>query len=155
MKKIFRAFICVALFGLSAIVNAAEMSESAFKSWMKSITIDGKKCYGVEKDGKALNAMFINPANPAVGGRMIQIMPLKEFESIQKTVANPKMQMGPTKGFVFKGMRTVVVDTGPEIGMMVFVEAKNINKTFAMSFPSKSSQAVIENGLVKTGLYQK
>jgi len=148
-------FAVGAFLGLSAIVSAAEISESAFKSWMKSITIDGKKCYGVEKDGKALNAMFINPANPAVGGRMIKIEPLKEFESVQKTLNNPKMQMGPTKGFVFKGMRTVVVDTGPEIGMMVFVEAKNINKAFAMSFPSKSSQAVIENGLVKTGLYQK
>jgi len=153
MKLVRFAF--VALLGLSTIVSAGEMNEAAFKSWMKSITVDGKKLYAVEKEGTALNAMFVNPANPAVGGRMIKIEPLKEFESIQKTVSNPKMQMGPTKGFVFKGMRTVVVDTGPEIGMMVFVEAKNINKAFAMSFPPKSSQMVIENGLVKTGLYQK
>jgi hypothetical protein len=151
----FVSFAVAAFLGLSSIVSAAEMNEVAFKSWMKSITVDGKKFYAVEKDGNELNAMFINPANPAVGGRMIKIAPLKEFESIQKTVGNPQMQMGPTKGFMFKGMRTVAVDTGPEIGMLVFVEAKNINKAFSMNFPSKSSQAVIENGLVKTGVYQK
>lgn len=148
-------FALVAFLGLSTMVSAGEMNEAAFKNWMKSITVDGKKLYAVEKEGMALNAMFINTANPSVGGRMIKIEPIKEFESIYKTVSNPKMQMGPTKGFVFKGMRTVVVDTGPEIGMMVFVEAKNIDKSFVMSFPPKSSQSVIENGLVKTGLYQK
>lgn len=148
-------FAVVAFLGLSAIVNAGEMSESAFNGWMKSITIDGKKCYGVEKDGKALIAVFINPVNPAIGGRMIKIEPLKEFENIQKTLNNPKMQMGPTKGFTFKGMRTVSVEAGPDIGVLVFVEAKNINKQFTMHFPTKSSQLMIENGLVKTGLYEK
>lgn len=151
----FVVMVVVAFLGLSVILSAEEMSESAFKDWMKSITVDGKKLYAVEKDGMALNAMFVNPSSPFIGGRMIKIEPIKEFESIQKTVNNPKMQMGPTSGFVFKGMRTVVVDIGPEIGMMVFVEAKNIHKAFSMSFPSKSSQAVIENGLVETGLYEK
>jgi len=147
--------VLVLVLGFSTSLMAGEMNEDAFKSWMSGITLDGKKFYTVEKDGETIQAIFTNPANPSVGPRMVSISSMKEFEAIQKTVNNPQMQMGPTRGFVFQGMRTVVVDTRMESGLMVFVEAKNINRTFVMTFPPESSQSAIESGLVKTGLYQK
>lgn len=152
-----RSKILVAFFMsmLSGLVMAAEMSEAGFKSWMSSISIDGTRFHGIEKDGSTLNAMFINPARPDVGGRMVSISPLKAFLDFQKMLDNPKMRMGPTYGFSFQGMRTVVVDTQSEIGIMAAVEAKNINKTFVLSFPPKTTQTAIEATLQKIGLSQK
>ncbi len=143
------------LLALIGGVQAAELNEAGFRSWMSSISIDGKRFHVIEKDGAALNAMFINPARPEVGGRMVSLAPLKSFLDYQKMLDNPKMRMGPTYGFVFQGMRTVVVDTQSEIGIMAVVEAKNINRTFVLSFPPKTNQAAIEAALLKTGLYQK
>jgi len=144
-----------ALLGLASVVYAGEMNEAKFKAWMSNITIDGKSFFALEKEGASLLAMFVDPANPAVGSRMIAMAPIQEFNDYQKTVGNPKMQMGPTQGFVYQGMRTVVVDTTSEIGIITAVEAININKTIVMSFPPQSTRPVIEAGLAKTGLYQK
>ena len=143
------------LLGFSSIVYAGEMNDTQFKAWMSGIAVDGKTFYTMEIEGAARQAMFVNPTNPSVGSRMIAMVPIKEFNDYQKTVENPKMQMGPTQGFVYQGMRTVVIDTMSEIGLMAAVEAKNINKTIVMTFPSQSSRAVIEAGLAQTGLYQK
>jgi hypothetical protein len=143
------------LLGFSSIVYAGEMNDTQFKAWMSGIAVDGKTFYTMEKEGATRQAMFVNPTNPSVGSRMIAMAPIKEFNDYQKTVENPKMQMGPTQGFVYQGMRTVVIDTMSEIGLMAAVEAKNINKTIVMTFPSQSSRTVIEAGLAQTGLYQK
>jgi hypothetical protein len=39
--------------------------------------------------------------------------------------------------------------------MLVAVEAKAINKTITVSFPSKSTQAAIEAGLTRVGVADK
>ena len=65
------------------------------------------------------------------------------------------MRMGPTQGFSFKGLRVITVDTQSEIGMLVAVEVKAINKTITVSFPSKSTQAAIEAGLTRVGVADK
>jgi len=147
--------IALIVLSMPATLMAGEMDEVKFKAWMSDLSIDGLKFYQIEKDGETMNAMFINPAKPDTGGRMISISPIKAFDDYQKMVENPKMRMGPTEGFIFNGFRTVLIDTQSEIGKMVAVEAKNINKTVVVSFPSKASKALIEETLVKTGLYQK
>lgn len=154
---IMKRRISLALCGLvlSTAVMAADMSEAQFKSWMSSISIDGLKFYEIEKDGSKLQASFINPAAPHVGARMVVMSPLGEFSDYQKMLDNPKMRMGPTQGFAFKGLRVVVVDTQSEIGMLAAVEAKAINRTITVSFPSKSSQASIEAGLGRIGIADK
>ena len=49
----------------------------------------------------------------------------------------------------------ITVDTQSEIGMLVAVEAKAINKTITVSFPSKSTPAAIEAGLTRVGVADK
>jgi len=147
--------IALIMLSMPVTLMAGEMDEAKFEAWMGGLSIDGLKFYQTEKDGETINAMFINPGSPETGGRMISMAPIEGFADYQKTVDNPKMRMGPTEGFIFNGFRTVLVDTQSEIGQMVAVEAKNINKTIVVSFPPKTSKALIEATLVKTGLYQK
>jgi hypothetical protein len=151
--KVLSVSLCV--LALSTAVMAADMSEAQFKNWMSSITLDGLKFYEIEKDGSKLQASFVNPAAPHIGPRMVVMSPLPEFLDYQKMLDNPSMRMGPTQGFTYKGLRVVVVDTQSEIGMLVAVEAKAINKTITVSFPSKTAQASIEAGLGRIGIADK
>lgn len=140
---------------VSNLVMAGDMSEAQFKSWMSATSIDGLKFHNIEKDGSKLQASFVNPAAPHIGPRMVTMSPLADFLDFQKMLDNPKMRMGPTQGFSFKGLRVITVDTQSEIGMLAAVEAKAINKTITVSFPSKSSQASIETGLGRLGIADK
>lgn len=140
---------------LSTTAMAAEMNEAKFRSWTGGLTLDGLKFYDIEQDGQKLTASFVNPAKPHQGARFISMAPLAEFQDYQKMLDNPKMRMGPTQGLAFKGMRGVIVDTQSEIGMMVAIEARNINKTIVVSFPSKTAQTAIESSLGRIGLAEK
>jgi hypothetical protein len=140
---------------LSTAVMAADMSEAQFKTWMSGLTIDGLKFFQIEKDGPKLQAIFANPAAPQVNPRMVTMSPLADFLDFQKMLDNPKMRMGPTQGFGFKGLRVITVDTQSEIGMMVAVEAKAINKTITVTFPTKTPQVSIEAGLTRIGVADK
>lgn len=153
MKRKISLALCLLILSSAAI--AADMSEAQFKNWMNSITIDGLKFHEIEKDGSKLQASFINPAAPHIGPRMVTMSPLAEFLDYQKMLDNPKMRMGPTQGFNFKGLRVVAVDTQSEIGMLVAVEAKAINRTITVSFPSKTTQVNIEAGLTRIGIADK
>ena len=140
---------------LTAHALAGDMSEAQFKTWMSASTLDGLKFHEIEKDGSKLQASFINPATPHLGARMVVMTPLAEFADYQKMLDNPKMRMGPTQGFSHKGLRVITVDTQSEIGMLVAVEAKAINRTITVSFPSKTAQATIEAGLSRLGVADK
>ncbi len=150
-----KRLLALSLFVVSNLAMAGDMSEAQFKSWMSATSIDGLKFHNIEKDGNKLQASFVNPAAPHIGPRMVTMSPLADFSDYQKMLDNPKMRMGPTQGFNFKGLRVVVVDTQSEIGMLAAVEAKAINKTITVSFPSKSSQASIETGLGRLGIADK
>lgn len=140
---------------LSANAFAADMSEAQFKSWMSATTLDGLKFHEIEKDGGKLQASFVNPAAPHFGPRFVSMTPLAEFADYQKMLDNPKMRMGPTQGLGYKGLRVIAVDTQSEIGMLVAVEAKAINRTITVSFPSKTTPAKIEAGLSQIGIADK
>ena len=150
-----KRLLTLCLLALTTAAMAADMSEAQFKSWMSGLTLDGLKFYEIEKDGSKLQASFINPAAPQLNPRMVTMTPLAAFADYQKMLDNPKMRMGPTQGFSFKGLRVITVDTQSEIGMLVAVEAKAINKTITVSFPSKSTQAAIEAGLTRVGVADK
>ncbi len=150
-----KRLLTLCLLALTTAAMAADMSEAQFKSWMSGLTLDGLKFYEIEKDGSKLQASFINPAAPHLNPRMVTMTPLAAFADYQKMLDNPKMRMGPTQGFSFKGLRVITLDTQSEIGMLVAVEAKAINKTITVSFPSKSTQAAIEAGLTRVGVADK
>lgn len=150
-----KRFLALSVLAVSNLVMAGDMSEAQFKSWMSATSIDGLKFHEIEKDGSKLQASFVNPSAPHVNPRMVTMAPLAEFVDYQKMLDNPKMRMGPTQGFSFKGLRVITVDTQSEIGMLVAVEAKAINKTITVSFPSKSTQAAIEAGLTRVGVADK
>jgi hypothetical protein len=150
-----KRLLALCLLALSTVAMAADMSEAQFKSWMSGLTIDGLKFYEIEKDGSKLQASFVNPAAPHINPRMVTMAPLAEFVDYQKMLDNPKMRMGPTQGFSFKGLRVIAVDTQSEMGILVAVEAKAINRTITVSFPGKSTQAAIEAGLTRMGVADK
>jgi len=153
MKAKFSLFF--AALAVSAGGFAADMSEAQFKSWMSATSLDGLKFHEIEKDGAKLQASFVNPGAPHLNPRLVTLSPLSEFADYQKMLDNPKMRMGPTQGFSFKGLRVVTVDTQSEIGMLVAVEAKAIHRTVTVSFPSKAGQAAIEAGLTRLGVADK
>lgn len=144
--------LMLAALSLSLGVLAGEMNEAQFKRWMSASSLDELKFHEIEKDGSKLQASFVNPSAPHIGARMVVMAPLAEFADYQKMLDNPKMRMGPTQGFTFKGLRVVAVDTQSEIGMLVAVEAKAIQRTITVSFPSKTPQAALEAGLLRLGV---
>ena len=117
-----KRLLTLCLLALTTAAMAADMSEAQFKSWMSGLTLDGLKFYEIEKDGSKLQASFINPAAPQLNPRMVTMTPLAAFADYQKMLDNPKMRMGPTQGFSFKGLRVITVDTQSEIGMLVAVD---------------------------------
>lgn len=128
------------------IVFSATMDEAKFKSWMKSVKIDGFNLMDVVKDGPELAAIFSGPSD------LIQIR-LGDIKQFKQSTSAVNLKIINGKIYSLKGMNAAFGTS--DMGSMLIIEAKNINGMITLASSKKVSQDYLEKIAEKIKLFNK
>jgi len=147
MNKLFPIILTI-LFSCAGFAQTSnKMSFEQFESWMKTIKISDYSFMMAEADEDGIYSCGF--ANKKQDMFVVFLRPAADFNDVIKSVNKENVV------YEFNKFKTYFIYDAAMENTSLYVEAKNINSMFVITFYSKKTKKEMEAAAVETGLYKK